>query len=227
MAKSEFDEYATSYSDAVTGSISFQSEPYEYFLLRKHEELLRIMGPRTGSERLLSVGCGAGVSEALLAPLVAPSAVMGIEPSIPLAQQAGTALAGRVASGLAQQMPFEDGTFDVVFASCVFHHIPPAMRRDAVAEMMRVTAPGGLLCIFEHNPLNPLTRKAVRDCPFDEGAVLLPEQESRTLLHEVGFGSVASRYILFFPRMLASLRRFEPALAGCPLGAQYVTYARK
>ena len=31
--------------------------------------------------------------------------------------------------------------------------------------MSRVTRPGGIVAIFEHNPWNPLTRKAVRGLP--------------------------------------------------------------
>ena len=42
-----------------------------------------------------------------------------------------------------------------------------------VADMVRVTRPGGLVCVIEHNPLNPLTRLAVNRCPFDADAVLL------------------------------------------------------
>ena len=227
MTRSEFDEYASNYSDTVSSAIDFQREPHEYFLLRKHEELLRLLPPRTGNERLLSVGSGAGVSEALLAPLVSPATLFGIDPSIPLTARAGEVLDWRVAAGLAQHLPFADATFDVVFATCVFHHIPPAIRRSAIAEMVRVARPGGLVCVFEHNPLNPVTRKVVRDCAFDADAVLLGARETEELLRGAGLATASSRYILFFPRMLAVLRPLEPALAWCAAGAQYVTFAHK
>jgi hypothetical protein len=42
-----------------------------------------------------------------------------------------------------------------------------------IAEMARVTRPGGMVAIIEHNPLNPVTRHIVSRCPFDRDAVLL------------------------------------------------------
>jgi hypothetical protein len=84
-------------------------------------------------------------------------------------------------------------------------------------------APGGRLFVFEHNPYNPLTVQAVRACPFDDDAVLLPPGEVRALLASAGLGAVQQRFVLFFPRALARLRPLEPWLAWCPLGAQTLT----
>ena len=78
-----------------------------------------------------------------------------------------------------------------------------------------MTRPGGLVAIFEHNPLNPLTRKAVRDCPFDEDAVLLSRGEARRRLAEAGLAEVEAPFIIFFPREgdLRSPRGAPPRLA--------------
>src|SRR5574340_526530 len=43
------------------------------------------------------------------------------------------------------QLPFEDGSLDVVFANMVLHHIPEPL--DAVREMVRVLRPGGRVII--------------------------------------------------------------------------------
>ena len=82
---------------------------------------------------------------------------------------------------------------------------------------------GGRVVIFEHNPYNPLTVKAVRACPFDDDAVLLAPGEVRRLLQTRVFGSVRQDYVLFFPHVLRALRPFEPLLRRCPLGAQTLT----
>jgi hypothetical protein len=108
----------------------------------------------------------------------------------------------------------------------VFHHIPPGERACWVSELRRVIRPGGALFVFEHNPLNPLTRKVVNDCPFDEDAILLPRRETTTLLRDAGFEDVAADYIVFFPQALAVLRPLERRLAWLPAGAQYAVHGR-
>jgi SAM-dependent methyltransferase len=106
-------------------------------------------------------------------------------------------------------------------AACVFHHIPPQDRLHWTRELNRVLKPGAQFFIYEHNPLNPLTRKVVRDCEFDEDAILLPLQESRELLLQAGFDDISHDYIVFFPRILGFLRPIERLLRSLPLGAQY------
>lgn len=72
-----------------------------------------------------------------------------------------------------------------------------------------------------------VTRRAVNRCPFDDDAVLLWPREARKLLHDRGFAGVSHAYIVFFPRWLAFLRRFEPWLSWLPLGGQTLLIASK
>ena len=37
----------------------------------------------------------------------------------------------------------------------------------------------GQLIIFEHNPLNPITRKIVKECEYDEDAILLTPKKNK------------------------------------------------
>ncbi|MHB1271815.1 MAG: class I SAM-dependent methyltransferase [Rhodanobacter sp.] len=122
-------------------------------------------------------------------------------------------------------LPYPDDSFDIVQAACVFHHIRPDERSAWMREIGRVLKPGGSVFVFEHNVLNPLTVKAVNDCPFDEDAVLLPRRELLRLAHAAGFRDVRARYIVFFPRQLAFLRPLEPRMGWIPFGAQYVVHA--
>jgi hypothetical protein len=80
--------------------------------------------------------------------------------------------------------------------------------------------PGGRVFIFEHNPLNPLTRRAVALCAFDDDADLLFPWQAKRLLRDAGFTNVKLDYIVFFPRQLAFLRGLEPRLGWLPGGAQ-------
>ena len=79
--------------------------------------------------------------------------------------------------------------------------------------------------MFEHNPLNPLTVRAVNTCPFDENARLIRARVFAARCREAGWGEPRVRYHIFFPRALARLRGLEPRLGRVPLGAQYSVMA--
>src|SRR4029434_1669463 len=52
----------------------------------------------------------------------------------------------------ARQLPFDDGTFDVLVCLRFFHIIPHPLRRAIVVEMLRVVRPGGKLVLEFVNP---------------------------------------------------------------------------
>ena len=83
------------------------------------------------------------------------------------------------------------------------------------------------MAIFEHNPWNPLTRRAVAGCEFDRDAVLLPRRQAEQLLHGQSMAGVEGSYMLFFTRRSALLHGIERRLGWLPLGAQYVVSGRR
>jgi SAM-dependent methyltransferase len=109
----------------------------------------------------------------------------------------------------------------------VFHHIPHAQHVALLGEIKRVLKPAGRLFVFEHNPLNPLTRHAVDTCPFDENAELIRAGTMRARARQAGFGGADVKYRIFFPHFLRGLRPLEPRLTWLPLGAQYYVLCRK
>jgi hypothetical protein len=86
--------------------------------------------------------------------------------------------------------------------------------------------PDGLIAIFEHNPINPLTQWIVRTCPIDENAVLLGRGRLSKLVSQAKFAAIESRYILFTPLDGARYRAFDRMIGWLPLGAQYYVSAR-
>ena len=170
---------------------------------------------------MLDVGCGPGETDAFLEGRF--GSLSGVDLSGAMAERAASRNPwARYSSYEAgEPLPYEDESFDLSFAICVVHHVPPADRPGLLAEMRRVTRPGGLVALFEHNPLNPLTRKAVRDCPFDEDAVLLSRGEARRRLADAGLAEVEAPFIIFFPREGGLRDRVERRLGWLPLGAQY------
>lgn len=115
-------------------------------LQKCEQEMIARYFPLTG--RLLDVGCGAG--RAVLALNQAGYTVSGIDLSLPMLL-AGRALSAKAQFGTANLMmlPFASHTFTAVFMFFgALQHIPGrARRRQAMAELARVTQEGGRLVL--------------------------------------------------------------------------------
>lgn len=113
--------------------------------------------------------------------------------------------------------------FDVIVSCNVFHHIPPALRSNAVRRLRQRAASGARLVIWEHNPLNPFARLIVELCTFDRDARLLTLGTARHLF-QPEFVYLQHAYVNVFPprlQRIPMLRRIESRLARVPTGAQY------
>ena len=174
----------------------------------------------------MDVGCGPGETDSFLEGRV--RSLAGVDVAAGMVDQARwrNPWAEYRAYAAGDPIPYDDASFDVCFTICVLHHVPPEQRLAVVGEMQRICRPGGLIAVFEHNPLNPLTRKAVRDCEFDRGVKLLSRRAAERLLEASGL-SPRGRYIEFFPRDSGVLRRLEGRLGWLPLGAQYAVFGRR
>jgi SAM-dependent methyltransferase len=224
-APTGFDRYRDGYEEAVEEAISFAGQEHEFYLDAKVRRLVELASRHLVERplRVLDVGCGIGLVDRLLLPHV--SALEGVDVSEAMVERARSTNAGaqyRVYDG--QALPFEDGAFDVVFAMCVLHHVEPPDRRPLLGEMGRVTKLDGLTAVFEHNPLNPLTRRVVRDCAFDEGVELIGRGDLERLYRAAGLAVVESEYMLFVPWRADALER---RLTWLPFGAQYVVLGRR
>lgn len=134
---------------------------------RMVESIIRDAAP--ASARLLDVGCGEG---ATLSRLIAEGAVatgVGVDllpERIERARIAWPAIDFRVAD--AGQLPFPDGSFDVVLAMTVFSSIPQHVRPAIALEVARVVRPGGLFVWYDLRRQSP-TNSDVR--PFSSADV--------------------------------------------------------
>ncbi|TIT20648.1 MAG: class I SAM-dependent methyltransferase [Mesorhizobium sp.] len=224
-----FDSYKSNYGEAVEGSIRFSGLSHHFFLVAKTDLLRRLVVERKlrqggSAVRALDVGCGVGSLHPYLDG--AFDSLDGCDvshESILHASQHNPRVAYRICS--TQGLPYEDGTFDLAFASCVVHHVPPSSWLDFFLEMRRVVRPGGVACIIEHNPYNPLTRLAVFRCPFDHDAVLLNSANAASLFQQAGFTDIRSEHFLLLPSARPFARRVERVFAPLPLGAQYACSA--
>lgn len=224
-----FDEYGTSYSQAVNDAIAFSGLSVDFFTKVKAGYLIDLAAQQFGglsNRSLLDVGCGIGNFHPLLAPHVGSLAGVDIsDGSIEIARESNPGVAYMTYDGL--RLPYDDATFDVAFTICVMHHVPPKQWPLFVSEMKRVLRPGGLAMVFEHNPRNPVTMRIVNRCPFDEDAVLLRPEETRELFGDAGFAQVRARSILTIPAANRTLRHVDQLFGKLPLGAQYFLTAVK
>jgi ubiquinone/menaquinone biosynthesis C-methylase UbiE len=124
-------------------------------LVRESESQLLLDMIRPGhGELILDVGCGTGIFTLDL--LAARSRVVGLELSLPMLQRAGHKAAGHsfhMVQGDMRWLPFIDGSFDKTVSVTAIEFLEDA--RDGVAELFRVTKPGGLVVVASLNSLSP------------------------------------------------------------------------
>jgi len=97
----------------------------------------------------LDVGCGTGALTGAIAERCAPARLAGIDPSAGFLDLARLRLAPEVAElrqGDARSLPHAAGSFDRVVSGLVLNFVPDPAR--AVAEMARVTRPGGEVTLY-------------------------------------------------------------------------------
>lgn len=230
MDVAEFDRFAEEYASTHAANIRISGEDPAYFARYKIEEVRRRWDAEGRAEPAAALDFGTGIGNSLphLARRFPTARVTGLDVSqrsldVAAARFPGSAeLVRHDGQGA---LPFADGAFDLIFSACVFHHIDAAEHGAIFAELKRVLRPGGMMTVFEHNPVNPVTRHIVATCPFDEHAVLLAASELKARQAAAGFREVKVAYTGFFPGSLRALRPLERFMTALPIGAQYYTVA--
>ena len=111
-------------------------------------EFVRRLGRPAGA-RWLDVGCGTGALTSTVLALADPVEVVGVDPSEGFLADARARLDDPRASfrsADARDLPFADGSFDVVVSGLALNFVPDQER--AAAELARVAAPGGLVAAY-------------------------------------------------------------------------------
>ncbi len=231
---SEFDQFAAHYKqthDRNLGVLGESSATFDEHKVEVLQELLRTLGREGAPLSLLDFGCGIGKTLSHVRRLLPQATYSGIDMSARSVEVAGTqsgATTGMFQPFDGSKIPTADNVFDVVFISCVVHHIPPEARVSIFQEVHRVLKPGGFVFIFEHNPNNPATCYLVSTCEFDEDAALIRKYRLEGLLRQADLKPSRGSYVLFFPAVLRRmLPAAEKALGWLPLGGQYWVAAFK
>jgi ubiquinone/menaquinone biosynthesis C-methylase UbiE len=146
--------------------------------------------------RVLDVGCGTGTQAVLVKgthPDAEVTGVDGDEKVLALArhkaERAGVEIA--LDLGLATALPYADARFDRVISSLVLHHLVEDDKRRALAEILRVLAPGGAFVLVDFGEPVTLSERVAAKL-FLRGGHARENLEGRlpVLLREAGFSRV-------------------------------------
>lgn len=229
MTTPEFDRHADSYRRLHAENVRITGESPDYFARYKARHASRLAAGRLPVTRILDFGCGIGNATPFLREYFPDCEITGTDVSS-ASLDIARAHAGDAARFLVMTedaIPVDDSYFGLAFVSCVLHHLPVARHMEMLREIRRVMIPGAPLVIYEHNPWNPLTVRAVRTCEFDENAVLISAPRMRQSVIVAGFNRPRTQYVVFYPHVLRFMRWSESVLAWLPLGAQYCISAQR
>ena len=107
------------------------------------------------ADRILDIGCGTGVLTRMIADRL-DADVGGVSVGIDAAAKMILVAGKKRGSGncrfeimAAEDLSFEDQSFDAVVSSLFFHHVPLDLKEKALSESFRILRPGGRLIIAD------------------------------------------------------------------------------
>lgn len=230
MNVAEFDKFAEEYLATHKANLAVTGEAPDYFARYKIVEVARrLRGLGLAPRRVLDFGCGIGNSAPHLREAFPDAEITAVDvsdKSLAVARSRFPGAADFVLCDPGGAPPAPAEGYDLIFSACVFHHIEHEEHGRIFRQLRERLARSGVMAVFEHNPLNPVSRYIVATCPFDENAVLIPAGELARRQRQAGFGRVGVTFTGFFPGSLRALRPIEPFMAKLPFGAQYYTLAQ-
>jgi SAM-dependent methyltransferase len=161
----DFDQYARQYEDILAAQMNFFDGDSGYFFARYKIELAQQLAGSVSS--VLDFGCGIGRSMPYLRQVFPKAEIVGCDPS---AESLAIARRENPSCRFASMDDLgADAKFDLVIASCIFHHIPPQDRQMAIRYCYSRLKDGGHFIIFEHNPINPGHAPSGQELPLRRG----------------------------------------------------------
>lgn len=219
-----FDSFATDYRSVHSQNLHFTGAESEFYSEYKILEVLKRAKSDTPG-LILDFGCGDGTTSYFFNKHFPDHFIYGIDvssASIKIANEKKIANS-EFTSFDGENIPFDAETFDVVFIANVLHHIDFNLHHQVLNECRRVLKHNSRIFIFEHNPLNPVTRKLFNDCIFDRDAKLLHQKYLYQQMRLSGFEQIKTSYHLFFPqqKIFKAFHYLERYLTVIPIGGQY------
>jgi len=226
MTKVNFDKHAEDYNSIIEKDLQIFGEENSYFAEYKTKIVRELITNNPSS--ILDYGCGIGRNIKHLARYFPNTNIYGCDiskKSLEIASNMNPH--DKFFEIKDEELEKHKGFFDLVFVSCVLHHVHPNQRNQSIKNIHSLLKSKGSLFIFEHNPYNPITNHFVSNCVFDKDAILLKPKETYELVENLDFNVQKKNYTLFFPAFLKGLRFLEKYIGFLPLGGQYYIIAVK
>jgi len=224
--KVDFDNYAGRYEKVLDKQLDFFGEENSYFADYKVKLVKDTL--TSDPENILEFGCGIGRNLKFFTKYFPDADIYGSDisdKSLEIAKNENPSV--KFFKLEDDEIKSYKGKFDLIFISCVLHHIAPDLRKSSMDTVYSMLNNNGSAYIFEHNPYNPVTRHIVNTCEWDTDAVLLNMKESVNLFENAGLKVTEKNYTLFYPAALKFLRFTENFLKKIPMGGQYYVKAVK
>lgn len=134
--------------------------------------------------RILDIGCGTGSLVVMLKRQFPAVQVVGLDPDAKALSRARikvarAAISAQLDQGFADELPYEDRSFDRVLSSFMFHHLREQEREKTLREVLRVLKPGGSLHLLDfvtdnasHGFFHRLFQSHARMKDNQDGAIL-------------------------------------------------------
>ena len=221
ISKAVFDEYSRTYRETLRSILKPFKKDDKFFDSIKISCIKKYVIKVNNAYDVLDFGCGVGKLTSSLAKNFQLSHVFGYDisrESLAVAKEENAQI---------NNIHFideitEDRKFDYIIAANVFHHIDSRQHIETLCTIKKLLKPKGRIIVFEHNPLNPVTRYIVSICPFDADTKLI---WLNSFMKLAGMGKLKvelRNYILFFPWQSNIFRKIEGFLRHVPLGTQYM-----
>ncbi|MCW2805380.1 MAG: hypothetical protein QOF52_3493 [Propionibacteriaceae bacterium] len=217
----------------VQVTFDVEAEAYGRFMGRYSEPLAIQFAERAGvrlGQRAVDVGCGPGALTAQLVKILGAGEVAAIDPSRSFVEAIRDRLPDvEVKVGVAEQLPFQDNSFDVALAQLVVHFMTDPIQ--GLKEMRRVTRPGGLVgaSVWDHSgakgPLSIFWRAAQDLDPAVRGEADLPgtgEGQLAQLGRDAGLSDIDSCTLTVTVGFQTATEWWEPFTLGVGPAGAYV-----
>ncbi|GHO98052.1 hypothetical protein KSF_081000 [Reticulibacter mediterranei] len=148
-------------------------------------------------DAVLDVGCGTGTLAIMAKERVgATGRVCGIDPGPQQIARARSKVTGPNRAidfqiGVIEQLAFADASFDAVTSTMMMHHLPDDLKRQGLAEILRVLKPGGRLVIADFKRPEHETSQSIQSNQSKKfGAGEMGLQDLSVLVQETGFSHI-------------------------------------
>lgn len=148
---------------------------HELFIAQQVDLLVQILSSYiTQPVRMLDFGCGDGLMTYYVQRAFTQAHIVGVDTNAQLIDQA---LSDYQTIDFRQvnecKLPFDNNSFDIIYAAQVFHHIPKHDQLRMLIELKRIIKKGGIMIILELNPWNYKTRRAFNQNPAERDANIM------------------------------------------------------